>query len=210
MYTSHLKLALCKCHSAGQGQVWSSRDLPPKVDWRWCWSDHHYWQEGEGWSRQRPPQETHQGPGKHTSPTVYYFPTCKTPIVGLCQNAPPLGTHTAEDEIRYKKCMDNLSKHNPFCSAILHFWSAINNLISANLHVHPHECVPQNCNAMCEAWVRGYHMAILLANVRCDILLWREVSQRPPVNSQSSKRKWSTEIKRTRNGWGNMIASAWR
>ena len=26
-----------------------------------------------------------------------------------------------EDEIRYKKCVDNLSKHNQFCSAILHF-----------------------------------------------------------------------------------------
>ena len=40
---------------------------------------------------------------------------------------------TAEDEIRYKKCVDNLSKHNPFCSAILHFWSAIKILISAKL-----------------------------------------------------------------------------
>ena len=29
--------------------------------------------------------------------------------------------HTSEDEIRYKKCEDNLSKHNQFCSVILHF-----------------------------------------------------------------------------------------
>ena len=89
--------------------------------------------------------------------------------------------------------MDNLSEHNQFCSSILHFWSAIKNLISAELHAHVNKRVSQNCNTTCEVWVRGYHMAILLANVHHNILLWREVLQRPPVNSQSSKGKWSTK-----------------
>ena len=89
--------------------------------------------------------------------------------------------------------MDNLSEHNQFCSSILHFWSAIKNLISAELHAHVHKRVSQNYNTTREVWVWGYHMAILLANVRHNILLWREILQRPPVNSQSSKGKWSTK-----------------
>ena len=36
-------------------------------------------------------------------------------LVALYQSRRP------EDEIRHKKCVDNLSEHNQFCSAILHF-----------------------------------------------------------------------------------------
>ena len=53
---------------------------------------------------------------------------------GLClyQGWGKCFAYDPEDEIRYKKCVDNLSKHNQFCSAILHFWSAIKILFLPN------------------------------------------------------------------------------
>ena len=63
-------------------------------------------------------------------------------------------THSTEDEIRHKKWVDNLSERNQFCSAILHFRSAIKKSYSAKLHAHAHERKLQNCNATREAWVR--------------------------------------------------------
>ena len=67
-----------------------------------------------------------------------------------------------EDEIRYKKCVDILSEHNQFCSAILHFWSAIN-FFFANAHTC--EGVPRNCR-VCNSKYEPTSMNDLMRSVK--------------------------------------------
>jgi len=67
-------------------------------------------------------------------------------------------THSTEDEIRHKKWVDNLSEHNQFCSAILHFRSAIKNLILLN-------SIRTRTNANCK-------IAMQRAKRGCEVSTW--------------------------------------
>ena len=114
----------------------------------------------------------------------------------------------SEDEIRYKKCVDNLSEHNQFCSSILHFWSAIKKSYFCRTP----------CTRTRTRITKLQHNVQSLGTRLAHGYTASKCPSRYPIMKRSlaasaselpvKQRKVKHETKFTRNGWGNMIISA--